>query len=140
MSSVPTLDEFQLTCREAFAYLADFGFVEVLPPPHRRGDRFQIWFGASDRFVVARGEGYGTGASVSLEHASGVRLALVWLLPPALRTAPLPKHSKELGQLDMIRIDAALLQAHGEPFLRGDLTQFLSMAKPLPPYLCEGDV
>jgi hypothetical protein len=39
----------------------------------------------------------------------------------------------------MIRIDAALLQAHGEPFLRGDLTQFLSMAKPLPPYLREGD-
>jgi hypothetical protein len=137
---VPSLSEFQATCRDAFGYLKGFGFVEVPPPSHRREDPFQVWFRADDRLVIARGEGYGTSASVSLEHASGVHLDPIWLVPAALRPNRRAKHFKAPGQLEIIRTCAARLLAHGADFLRGDLTQFLSLAKPLPAYLRQGDV
>ena len=140
MQPAPSLAEFQATCREAFAYLQEFGFAEVPAPAHRRADPFELWFGAGDRFVVVRGEGYGTSARVSLEHVSGVRLAPVRLVPGSLRPAPLRRHSDSPGQLEIIRANAAWLQTHGEDFLRGELTRFLSMAEPLPPYLRQGDV
>ena len=137
---VPSLAEFQATCRDAFGYLSEFGFVEVPPAPHRRQDPFQVWFRADDRFVIARGEGYGTSASVSLEHSSGVHLDPIWLVPAALRPSRRPKHAKAPGQVEVIRTCAARLLAHGADFLRGDLTQFLSLAKPLPAYARQGDV
>jgi hypothetical protein len=140
MQPVPSLAEFQSTCREAFAFLAGFGFLEASPPAHRRSEPFEFWFGAADRYVVVRGEGYGTSASVSLEHTSGVRLSPARLVPAALRPATRSKRSRDPGQLEIIRTNAAWVLAHGGDFLRGDLTRFLSMAKPLPRYLRQGDV
>ena len=136
---VPTLPEFQAACREAFAYLDRFGFVEITPPSHRYTDPFQVWFRAEDRFVIVRGEGYGTSAGLSLEHASGVQLDPIWLVPAALRPNRREKDSQSRGQLEIIRACAERLLAHGAGFLRGDLAQFLSLAKPLPSYLRQGD-
>ena len=131
----PTLQQFIETVTEAFAFLQQFGFREVSPPPHRAGESFQVWFRADQRVVIIKGEGYGTMASVTLEHDDGLELSEIDLVP--LEDGPRRKGKSrniQSGQLQQVREAARRLEAHGADFLAGDLARFLSCARPLPLY------
>ena len=131
----PTQQEFTETVREAFAFLRQFGFEEVSPHPHRAKDPFQVWFRADQRFVIVKGEGYGTMASVMLEHENGLELPAIDLVPPEDRPGTKGKRRKvQPGQLEQVREAARRLEEHGADFLRGDASRFLASARPLPPY------
>ena len=134
MNTPPSLSNFTAAVRQAFSFLGRFGFREVAAPAHRSGDPFQIWFGAADRFVVVAGEGYGTVASVMLEH-DGRELSEIYLVP--VHERPLPgtrrKH-KPASQLEQLHEAARRLERYGTDFLAGDLSRFIELAKPLPPY------
>ena len=132
---MPTLDEFRATCHEALSFLAQYGFREVRPPRHRAADPFQVWFAADERIVRVQGEGWGTMASLTLEHSSGVHLPVIYLVPPDARPKRPGTHTEPTGQLEQIREEACWLQAFGDDFLRGDLRRFLDLATALPPYL-----
>ena len=135
MLEPPTQQEFTETVREAFAFLRQFGFEEVSPHPHRAKEAFQVWFRADQRLVIVQGEGWGTMASVMLEHENGLELAEIDLVPAADR--PGRKHERremQPGQLEQVREAARRLAKHGVDFLEGDVTRFLAQAKPLPPY------
>jgi hypothetical protein len=130
----PTLQEFTETVREAFAFLRQFGFDEASPPPHRAAP-FQVWFRADQRLVIVQGEGWGTMASVMLEHESGVELAEIDLVP--VEDRPRRKKTRSdtpAGQLEQVREAARRLERHGADFVAGDLRRFLARARPLPPY------
>src|SRR3954468_13656449 len=130
----PTLPEFLQTVRDAFAFLQQFGFSEVSPPPHRRKEQFQVWFRANERFVIVKGDGYGTTASVVLEHENGLELGEIDLVPAEERPPAMRKsRTMQPGQLQEIREAARRLAEHGADFLRGDAGRFLSRARPIPP-------
>ena len=131
----PTLREFIEAVREAFAFLRNFGFDEVPPPPHRAEERFQVWFSADQRSLIVRGEGYGTMASVMLEYEDRLELPESDLVPANER--PVRKRSskqKQSGQLQQIRDAARRVEKYGHDFLAGDVSEFLRRARPLPPY------
>ena len=131
----PTLQQFIETVTEAFAFLQQFGFREVSPPPHRAGESFQVWFRADQRVIIIKGEGYGTMASVTLEHDDGLELSEIDLVP--LEDRPRQKgksRNMQSGQLQQVREAARRLEAHGADFLAGDLTRFRARARPLPLY------
>jgi hypothetical protein len=131
----PTRQEFVTTVRDAFAFLRKFGFGEVSPPSHRAKEHFQVWFRADQRFVIVKGEGYGTMASVMLEHEDGLELPAIDLVPPEDRPGTKGKRRKvQPGQLEQVREAARRLEQHGADFLRGDASRFLASARPLPPY------
>lgn len=132
----PTLPQFMQTVRDAFAFLQQFGFSETSPPPHRGKERFQVWFRANDRFVIIKGEGYGTMASVMLEH-DGLELGEIELVPAAER--PRAMRKGQPGQLEQIREAARRLEKHGADFLRGDTSRFLTRARSIPPYKLASD-
>lgn len=135
MMEPPTQQEFTETVREAFAFLRQFGFEEVSPHPHRAKDPFQVWFRADQRLVIVQGEGWGTMASVMLEHENGLELAEIDLVPDEERPARKRKRrDMPPGQLEQVREAARRLATHGVDFLEGDLTRFLAQAKRLPPY------
>ena len=113
----PTLPQFMQTVRAAFAFLQPFGFREISPPPHRAKERFQVWFRANDRFVIIKGEGYGTMAAVMLEQ-DGLELGEIDLVPAEERPQAMPK--RQPGQLEQIHEAARRLEKHGADFLRGD--------------------
>lgn len=130
---IPTVEEFRIVAREAFQFAVAHGFTEV-PALRWPDDQFQIWFRRGDEFIIISGEGWGSTASVDLEHISGVELPVIYLVPPESR----PKRSKHKwrnsSQLSQIREQALWLKLHGNDFLSGDLARFLSLARPLPPY------
>jgi|SRR5262245_2474576 len=130
--TTPPLSEFCTAVREAFSFLRTFGFEEVAVPAHRSSNPFQIWFRAGDRLVVVVGEGYGTMASVTLEH-DGRELSEIYLVPTDERPGRAGR-KHQLGQLEQIHAAARRLQHYGADFLAGDVSRFLSIAKPLPPY------
>src|SRR6185436_13610380 len=106
----PTLPQFMQTVRAAFAFLQQFGFSEISPPPHRGKERFQVWFEANDRFVIIKGEGYGTMAAVMLEHG-GLELGEIDLVPVEERPQAMRKAQR--GQLVQIHEAARRLEKHG---------------------------
>jgi hypothetical protein len=130
----PTLDEFLSYCRESLRYLAEFGFVEASPPLHRRGNPFQLWFKADKRSVIVTGEGYGTVASIYLEHDDGFELAEIYLVPPDKRPQRQRKRKANPTQLEQVSQSANWLKEYGRDFLEGDLERFFRYARPLPPY------
>ena len=130
---IPTVEEFRNAVREAFQFVATHGFIEV-PPQRLPDDSFQIWFRRGDEFIVIKGEGWGDSASVDLEHASGLELAVIYLVPPTSRPAKPKQGWRSVSQLDQVREQASWLEVHGSDFLRGDLARFRGLAKPLPPY------
>jgi len=138
VSTQPTLSDFTTTVRDAFSFLGRFGFQEVTAPPHRAGDPFQIWFRAKDRFVVVAGEGYGTMASVTLEH-DGRELSEIYLVPPDVRPQREARRARALTQLEQLREAAERLERYGADFLSGDLSHFIEKATPLPPYKMPAD-
>ena len=133
MSTPPSLSDFTTAARETFSFLGRFGFQEVAAPAHRAGDPFQVWFGAGDRFVVVAGEGYGTMASVTLEH-DGRELSEIFLMPVDERPLAGARRKPPAGQLEQLREAAWRLERFGADFLGGDLLRFSEKAKPLPPY------
>ena len=136
MMEPPTQQEFTETVREAFAFLRQFGFEEVSPHPHRAKEAFQVWFRADQRLVIVQGEGWGTMASVMLEHEHGLELAEIDLVPTEDRPERARKR-REMPpgqQLQQVREAARRLAKHGVDFLEGDVRRFLAQAKPLPPY------
>lgn len=133
----PTLEEFLATCREALGYLKAYGFSEVPPPSHRARNPYAIWFRADDRMVIVEGEGWGEIASITLEHATGMELSEIFLVPRENRPTfqkTKKKKEKENTQLKQIREAAARLREHGSDFLEGNIGRFFQYAKPLPPY------
>jgi hypothetical protein len=138
MPTPPSLAEFSATVRDAFSFLDRFGFNEIPVPAHRTSNPFQIWFSANGRFVVVAGEGYGTMASVTLEH-DGRELADVYLVPSEFRARRKPGRRPALTQLEQISEAAQRLERHGADFLAGDFSRFDAMAKPLPPYKKRAD-
>ena len=135
MMEPPTQQEFTETVRAAFAFLRQFGFEEVSPHPHRAKNPFQVWFRADQRLVIVQGEGWGTMASVMLEHENGLELAEIDLVPAEDRPGRKRKRREmQPGQLQQVREAARRLAKHGVDFLEGDVTRFLAQAKPLPPY------
>ena len=131
--TAPSVSDFTTTVRETFAFLGRFGFREVAAPAHRAGDPFRIWFAAGDRFVVVAGEGYGTMASVTLEH-DGRELPEIDLVPVDERPVAARRRKSSPGQLEQLRKAAARLERYGADFLGGDLSRFNQKAKPLAPY------
>jgi hypothetical protein len=129
----PSISDFTANVREAFAFLGRFGFREVAAPAHRTGNPFQIWFASGDRFVVVAGEGYGTMASVTLEH-DGRELPEIDLVPMDERPVAARQRKSSPGQLEQLREAAARLERYGADFLGGDLSRFSQKAKPLAPY------
>ena len=135
---VPSLHEFLETCRGALNYLGEYGFKESPIPGYRAGNEYQIWFVADERAIIVRGEGWGTSASIALEHRSGVHLSEIYLVPQGERPGGrgrAPGQSRT--QLEQVRDAAERLRVFGVDFLRGDLKRFFELAKPLPPYLRE---
>lgn len=131
-AATPSVEEFRATAREAFQFAAAHGFAEV-PAQRSPEDPFQIWFRRGDEFIVVKGEGWGSAASVVLEHVSGVESPVIYLVPPESRPTR-KRQGRDLGQLEQIREQASWLEIHGRDFLRGDLARFLSLASPLPPW------
>jgi hypothetical protein len=131
-ASTPSAEVCRATAREAFHFAAAHGFAEV-PAQRSPEDAFQVWFRREDEFIVVKGEGWGSAASVALEHISGIELPVIYFVPPESRPAR-KRQGRDLGQLEQIREQAAWLEVHGGDFLRGDLARFRSIARPLPPY------
>jgi len=130
----PTLDEFLKTCREELAYLTDYGFTEVSIPSHRAGSDFELWFRADDRYIIVLGEGWGEMAYIMLEHASGMELAEIFLVPKDKRPKQKKRKKKENTQLLQIRDAAKRLHEYGSDYLEGNLERYFARASSLPPY------
>ena len=125
----PSLAEFLHAGRTAFAFLAEYGFVERRPPPHREG-AFQLWFEAGDRIVILKGEGYGATASITFETTDGRGASLAYFVPAAA-----PRSRREsVGQLHAIRSLAGEVEAHATDFLSGDLQRYNRIAREQPPW------
>ena len=129
----PSLEEFLQVAREAFAFLLPYGFSEVSPPPHRSGNRFELWYRAADRVVVVMGEGYGMFARVMLECGE-FEMSPFFLVPPEERPPRPRKRAPQPSQLEQLRSEATRLEKYGGDFLAGDLRRFQALAEPLPPY------
>lgn len=130
----PTLDEFLTYCRATFKFLDEFGFREIDPPQNRRNNPFQLWFKMDQRNVVITGEGWGTSASVYLEHDDGFELAEIYLVPEDKRPGSNKKRKSYLTQLEQISQSANWLNEYGKDFLEGDLERFFKLARPFPPH------
>ena len=113
--------------------------MEVSPPAHRSANPYQIWFKADDRFVIVSGEGWGDVASIMLEHAQGVEVSEIDLVPPGNRPKRRDKRANDNGQLQQVRDAAERLHKYGMDFLQGHLERFFKHAKPLPPYKRDHD-
>jgi hypothetical protein len=122
----PSLEEFKITCREAFAFVTAHGFDEVAA--QRTTNPFQVWFRRHEEFIVIEGESWGTIASGFIEHISGVELAIIYLVPPEARPPKRKRRKRQPSQLEQIREQASWLQSHAEDFLRGDLQRFFNLA------------
>jgi hypothetical protein len=133
----PSLQEFLETSRRVLAYVGEYGFKESPIPGYRADNEYQIWFVADERAIIVSGEGWGTSASIALEHCSGVQLSEIELVPVAAR--PGSRKGRPPGsvrtQLEQVHDAAERLRVFGVDFLRGDLRRFFELAKPLPPYL-----
>lgn len=134
ISAPPSLEEFLATCREALAYLKDYGFSEVSPPSGRGNNPFAIWFRAGDRIVIVEGEGWGEIASITLEHMNGLKLPEIYLAPKETRPILKKQMVKGNTQLKQVREAALRLREYGTDFLEGNVERFFQYAKPLPPY------
>ena len=132
--TVPTLDEFLSFCRDALRYLEGFGFKEVPSPAHRNNNPFQLWFKADKRNVIVTGEGWGTYASIHLEHDDGFELAEIDLVPEDKRPKRQKKRKTNPTQFEQVSQSAKWLEEYGRDFLEGDLERFFRYARPLPPY------
>jgi hypothetical protein len=126
----PTAEQFGAFVREAFRFAAAHGFTEV-PAQRCSDDPFQIWFRRGDEFIIVAGEGWGSAASVTLQHTSGVELPVIYLVAPESRPT---RKRPDIDQLEQIREQASWLEFHGSDFLRGDLARFERLARPIPPY------
>lgn len=134
----PSLQDFLEASRRVLAYVGEYGFKESPIPGYRAGNEYQLWFVADERAIIVSGQGWGTSASIALEHRSGVHLSEIELVPVAERPG---SKGKPLGpdptQLEQVHDAAERLRVFAVDFLRGDLTRFFELAKPLPPYLRE---
>ncbi len=81
-------------------------------------------------FVVIEGVGYGTGATVLLATADGRGTSYHRYVPAAERS--LARWNND--QLATVRAIAGKVAAHAQDFLSGVLTEYETLARPLPPY------
>ena len=122
--------DFLSTGRDAFSFLASFGFSEVPPPISPTGAEFELRYQAGSRFVVLKGDGHGTGASVLLATADRRGASYHRYVPAAERS--LAKCNSD--QLAIVRAVAAKVAAHAQDFLCGRLTKYQALAQALPAY------
>ena len=121
---VPTLEEFQHTCREEFAFLIQsYGFHEAMTA--QASGRFAVRFEKGVLGLEILGEGYGTVASCNLTRAGKGPLDLVYLVPPIDRPRRSAKRVR-MGQLDHVRELAQMARAHTQDVLAGDGSRFES--------------
>ena len=132
--TVPTLEEFLSHGRETLEYLDIYGFKEISPPSHRKSNPFQLWFKADKRNIIVVGDGWGTSASINLEHDDGFELAVIFLVPQYKRPQRQQKRKANLTQLEQVTRSANQLKEYGGDFLECDLGRFFQYASPLPPY------
>ena len=131
---IPGLDEFMSHCRDVLDFLSEYGFEEVSPPSHRNSNPFQLWFKADKRNIIVAGDGWGTSASIHLEHDDGFELPVIYLVPQDKRPQRQKKRKANLTQLEQVTRSATHLKEYGRDFLENDLERFFSYARPLPPY------
>jgi hypothetical protein len=119
---VPSMEEFERTVRDAFAFLArDFAFREGARAS--KYEPFSVRFVGPGVAVVVVGEGYGTKSDVRLENERGDTLSFIWLVPPAAR--PVGKgRATQVDQLSSIRDHAEAVARHCADFLTGDTGRF----------------
>lgn len=103
---VPTSQEFEACCREAFSLLLSRGFTLEPETEFSRRLRGRLFD------VIVQGEGYGTIASVSLSDPRG-RVPLSLLVPRSERRRP------PSGQLAQIRFFAHQVLAHCTDLIEG---------------------
>ena len=130
----PQLEEFLSHGREALEFLRAYGFKEISPPSHRKNNPFQLWFKADKRNIIVVGDGWGTSASIYLEHDDGFELAEIHLVPQDKRPSRQKRTKISLTQLEQVSRAANRLNEYGKDFLEGNLERFFQFARPLPPY------
>ena len=132
MSAIPAPSQtsFLATGRDAFSFLASFGFSEVPNPAPQTGAEFELWYQADRRFVILQGDGHGTGASVLLATADRRGTSYHLYVPVAERSLANFKND----QLTIVRVVAGRVAAHAQDFLCGTLFEYETLAQPLPPY------
>jgi len=129
-SARPSRSEFLAEVRQAFGYLADFGFLET-GAQRPSSDPFEIRYSAPGRSITIRGSGWGAAVDVTLETDSG-RWGYAHVLAPIAAR----RNSKHSGsQFDEVRRAAASLREHAADFLAGQTERFERLAGPIPPYL-----
>ena len=136
----PSLVQFMDTCHASLAFLGQYGFEECPIAQHRARNPFQLWFCAGDRLIIVEGEGWGTSASIHLEHRSGVRLSEIYMVPEAERPGrkmPKKRRKKQPTQLEQVRDAAERVHLFAQDFLQDDLDRFFKLAAPLPTWLQE---
>lgn len=126
----PSQADFLSTGRDAFSFLASFGFTEVRSPISPTGAEFELWYQAGGRFVGLKGDGRGTEASVLLATADRRGASYIRYVPAAERS--LAKCNSD--QLAIVRAVAAQVAAHAQDFLCGKLTEYAALGKALPPH------
>ena len=128
--SAPSHAAFLSTGRDAFSFLASFGFSEVPSPVLQTGAVFELWYQADRRFVILQGDGHGTGASVLLATADRRGTSYHRYVPVAERSLA----SFTNDQLTIVRVIAGRVAAHARDFLCGTLSEYEALAQALPPY------
>ena len=126
----PSQAVFLATGRDAFSFLASFGFGEVSSPVLHAGAEFELWYQAGHRFVIVRGESRGTGASVLLATDDRRGTSYHHYVPVAERRLAEFKND----QLAIVRAIAGKVAAHAQDFLCGTLSEYEKLAQPLPQY------
>ena len=126
----PSHAAFLSTGRDAFSFLASFGFGEVPSPVLQRGAVFELWYQSDHRFVILQGDGHGKGASVLLATADRRGTSYHRYVPVAERSLANFKND----QLTIVRAVAGKVAAHAQDFLSGKLSEYETLAQALSPY------
>src|SRR6185436_11681444 len=119
------LAEFKKWCRDAFGFLADYGFHE-LPDSHpNHRNPFQARFGNGSIEVLVLGEGYGTMARVVYITSDGIEAPSEILEPgwEPFKKQKRKKKSVQFSQMEQIEMTAQRIRERDAAIYLGDMTQ-----------------
>lgn len=119
---LPTLSEFQETCRTQLSYLVSkYGFVEDIPEEETGDNPFKVRFLRDDLLIVVEGMNYGQTATLTIFDHNGRKIWPSLLIDPDHE--PRSKDSlRRGGQLEQITQEAQCLLEYGQGLLVGDLS------------------
>ncbi len=124
----PTFEEFVAVSRDAFGFLAEFGFTDAPLPQQEFVNQFQVRFTNGKVIIVVEGIHWGYGADVQLEDTAGVSVPLVLFVPRDHRKAQVQRRAGEPDQCVQIRTAAQRVKEHCVDILQGDMTRFYDRA------------